>query len=104
MKLSPSTLPRHSRASEIPGRRTRRTLDARCHGHDGLEFVGGAHSNPWTAPVRVFREPQARSRARSETGKMREIGRIVDIQGEAGEAHDRRTDAACLGRREVRKE
>src|SRR5712691_6290676 len=52
----------------------------------------------------VVREPQARSRARSEAGKMREIGWIVDIQGDAGQVQYRGRNAAGAGGGEVREE
>src|SRR4051812_24899227 len=54
--------------------------------------------------VGMLREPQARSRARSDLPKMREIGRVVDIQCDTGQAHDRRLDAGGASGGEVRAE
>src|SRR4051812_16869148 len=52
----------------------------------------------------ISREPQARSRTRSDLPKMREIGRVVDIQCDTGQIYDRRLDPGGAGGGEMRAE
>src|SRR5216684_4716697 len=57
-----------------------------------------------SAQLRAFGDQPAGAGARPEPRKMREVGGIVDIQGDAGQVQYRRRNAARLGGGEMREE
>src|SRR5262249_41304728 len=54
--------------------------------------------------ARVFGKQRPRARARLEAGKMSEVLRIVDIEGDPGQVHDAWLDPASARRGEMREE